>query len=366
MRILMCCHEYPPAGSGIAYVAFHLTKSLRKLGHQVDVCAPRNGSYEIGSAQSLIEKFGGLGIIYFWFRAGKLLKKLASDYDIIYLHNPLLFHKIRSPNIRCITHTLYYFMFRDYGFRLPLLFPYYRFMLFFEKMAYRNIKSMKFIVISPKIREELLHYNIPFEQISLMTNGHDFDARRVTTASLQIKLSPERRNILYVGRFDPVKNLFSLLKTFKKMNCLSDLFTLTIIGEGYLKKKLLSFVRNNNVSHVNFVERMPHENLLELYSSFDFIVLASHYEGCPISLTEALGEGLIPLLSAIPIFKHVQEKVQSGLIVNFDNPCEAASSIVRYCKKIDVKKESEKIKSVSKKLFDWDKIAQDYLALERP
>ena len=160
MKILMCCQEYVPEGSGIANLVYNLRKSMVKAGHEVHICSPIGPHHWIEKARGLINRTGGIGIAYFWYRAGKLIRSIESNYDLIFLHNPLLFTGIKSDRIRCVVHTLYYHSFREYAWKDMLKWPYHLVMLLLERIGYRKLRDFRFIVTSPRTVNELEHYGI--------------------------------------------------------------------------------------------------------------------------------------------------------------------------------------------------------------
>ncbi len=360
MNILICAHEYYPQGSGIANVVYNLKKGFTKKGNNVKICSPTGPDYKIGS-QKLIEKFAGLGIIYFWYKVSQLLKKLTNKYDIIYLHNPFLFKKINVDNITCVTHTLYYFVYKEFCYKNRLLLPYYILMITLEFLSYKIfLKNFNFIVTSNKTIEELKVYNIKVDKV--IPNG--VDVKRINLRVDKNKnpvINSKKYKFLFVGRLEHQKNLFSLLSTYHEIKKKDDRFTLTIIGEGVLKNKLIKFCEKNKITDCHFLGKIPHMELLKTYNQFDFFILSSYYEGFPLTLSESLGAGLIPVLSPISIFKDMQKKVNSGLIVDFNEPKISAIEFLNYFSSLNIKQEKLKIISIIHKYYTWERICQEYL-----
>jgi len=366
MKILICAHEYYPKGSGIANLVYHLKNCFLKKGNSVKICSPIGPDYKIGS-QILIEKFGGIGIIYFWYKVSKLLEKIADDYDIIYLHNPFLFKKINKKNIICVTHTLYYFMYKDFYYKNITLFPYYFLMIFFEFISYRIfLKNFEFVVTSKKTIKELKFYKISKIK-KVIPNGVNIEKDK-KCIKLRTKYYPfkikNKYKLLFVGRLEYQKNLFNLLSVYKKIKEKNDKFILILVGEGKLKNKLIKFCRKNHIEDCYFIGKVPHKELLSLYNLADFFVLSSYYEGFPLTLSEALGSGLIPVLSPIEIFVEIKEKTKSGIILDFSCHEKSAEKFLNYFNSINIKKERLKIISIARKYYTWEKICQEYLKLK--
>ena len=241
MKILICAHEYYPYGSGIANVVYNLKKGFTKQGHNVKICSPTGPDCKIGS-QKLIEKFGGLGIIYFWRCVGGFLKKIAKGYDVVYLHNPLLLTKINAKNIICVTHTSYWAMYKEFYYKKVFLTPYYLLMCLFEFISYNLfLKNFKFIVTSNKTIEELKVYNIKVDKV--VPNG--VDVKKANSNKSKNQARDKKYNFLFVGRLEYQKNLFNLLLTYLEIKKKDDRFALTIVGDGVLKNKLIKSLFNS-------------------------------------------------------------------------------------------------------------------------
>jgi len=91
--------------------------------------------------------------------------------------------------------------------------------------------------------------------------------------------------IIFVGRLvdqkDPMTFLKSLIVLKKKIN-----FKSLILGRGVLKKEMLTFIKNNNLS--NYVKIIKFQsNPYKYISKSDLLVLTSKFEGLPNILLEA-------------------------------------------------------------------------------
>ncbi len=357
MKILMITHEYYPKGSGIANVVYNLNKSMTRQGHKVHVCSPIGPDIKIDNTYNKIEKFGGFGIAIFWYKVGKILKELSKEYDKIYFHNPLLFHKALSDNITCVVHTLFYFTFKDSDFKNIKKIPYYLGMIELEWFSYTRLRRSKFIVTSPKTIRELKHYGVN-QKIPIIYNGYDFNIKKVKLPKKCSYLKAEKTRLLYVGRLAHKKNIPKLLMTFKELYSFNNNFELTIVpGQTESADHIKKFIKHHQIKGVKILGGITHQELMELYKHFHYFISASMYEGFPLTLSEACASGLIPILSPIEIFKHVIETLNIGLIVDFSKK-DAAANIKEFCK---LPRPTEKLKKLSKKYFNWDSIAKEYL-----
>lgn len=117
-----------------------------------------------------------------------------------------------------------------------------------------------------------------------------------------------QKKICAVGRLEPQKNYESLIKALSD----SD-YELHIFGQGSLRSELEALAAKVN-THVIFRDRVSNAELAAELSSFSAFVLASHYEGNPKALLEAMSAGLPVLASNIEAHKDIIIDGDTGLL----------------------------------------------------
>lgn len=121
------------------------------------------------------------------------------------------------------------------------------------------------------------------------------------TAPAQIKpiLNTQKleKNILFCGKLIKKKNPMDLLKAFHKANIPNT--KLSFVGDGNLKKALLSYVKENRLnSKVQFFGLLPKNEVYKKYKEADLFILPSgDGETWGLVVNEALGFGLPIILS---------------------------------------------------------------------
>jgi len=102
---------------------------------------------------------------------------------------------------------------------------------------------------------------------------------------------------LFVGQLIERKNIESLLHAFNKIHVESD--TLTIVGEGNKRKHLEGITLTLGLSNcVNFVGHRRSEELTQLYSTHQTLVLPSINEVWGLVVNEALATGMHAVISS--------------------------------------------------------------------
>jgi len=126
-------------------------------------------------------------------------------------------------------------------------------------------------------------YNIPSEKIVLCPNFKDID----------IPLSNNKKiyEFIYVGRMVRDKGVYQLLDTFKILNLLDKII---MIGDG---RELVEL--RKKYPTVNFLGRLPPEEVLSYLLLSKFFISNSIIEGLPFSLIEAMHMGVVPIVSNV-------------------------------------------------------------------
>jgi sugar transferase (PEP-CTERM/EpsH1 system associated) len=118
-----------------------------------------------------------------------------------------------------------------------------------------------------------------------------------------------------IGRLEPVKDLFTLLRAARGLPADRSPWRIVIAGDGSESEALRDFVNNSaelrdRTRFLGEVKDVP--NLL---NAFDVYVLPSLYEGISNSLLEAMATGLPVVASAVGGNHEVVEDGESGLLV---------------------------------------------------
>ena len=108
--------------------------------------------------------------------------------------------------------------------------------------------------------------------------------------------------ILYLGRLYREQKRVQIFPTILDQLRASGIpFHWTIAGDGDEKARLEETMRNTVADQtVLFPGPIPYSNILPLLLAHDVFLLASDYEGLPLSLLEAMGCGLVPVVSDLP------------------------------------------------------------------
>ena len=105
--------------------------------------------------------------------------------------------------------------------------------------------------------------------------------------------------LIYLGRIiEEQKRVSRLVELAQQLQARRVPVEFSIVGEGPQRDALRAAMKG--FDFVRFVEPVPYERVPRLLEDFDVFVLLSDFEGLPLSLLEALGAGVVPVVSDLP------------------------------------------------------------------
>ena len=352
MRILILTSEYVnlsadhKRGSGIARVVFEAAEELTKRGAVVDICSPEGPQTVIPTTGMP----GRIGLVFFWLKALKKLQSIDGDYDAIWLHNPILLRTYprKKPMIATIHSTS---IGKTKQFR-SLFFSAYVFITsVLEIWSNRAFSRSGFEVtcVSDSVCNQLV--NVRPEQKRIVRNGSIFPI--VMKDIPRDAASRSNINFLYVGRLDKIKNPRRIIKLYQSIKKEMEGCSLVIIGDGPEYSSLMS---ENKDSSIIFKGFMDHDAILPYYDESEFFFMASIYEGCPLTLLDAVNRGLRCIVPNIPSLTFVEE-MELGICYDNGNDQLASRQLIEYIRLNSGKPRTNRVD------FTWKPAIDDYMSL---
>ena len=116
--------------------------------------------------------------------------------------------------------------------------------------------------------------------------------------------------ILCVGRLVEQKNYIFLINSLSKYK---KSISIDIVGEGPEKNKIKNLSKEKNVE-VNYLGKINHDNLSDIYQKYRLYAIPSKFEGNPKTLLEAMGNGCIVLASNIENHSEIIDNSINGFL----------------------------------------------------
>ncbi|PJF25102.1 MAG: glycosyltransferase family 1 protein, partial [Phototrophicales bacterium] len=212
---------------------------------------------------------------------------------------------------------------------------------------------------------DLLH--VPPEKITVQHLAADSSFKPLSageTASVRDQLKLPDTFILFVGTFEPRKNIDGLLRAYDLLRRdMRDAPPLVLAGNrGWLYEATLSLIDELDLSQsVLLRESLSQEVMPALYNLAYMLVLPSHYEGFGLPALEAMACGVPPIVSRRSSLPEVVGNV--SLLIDPDDPCDIAEAMARMLNDTTWYAEQRAASLKRAAQFTWEHAAQVALSV---
>lgn len=253
-------------------------------------------------APAQIAVFAGDDTLRGFFRAlGAALR--AREYDVIHAHAPhtgallaagLVFHPGRWRLFRKLVYTVqdsyYDYKPRNKALMLPAIASFRR-VVFCGHAAYDSY---------PRLWKRLVG-----KRARVVQNAADLErVDRVVSATG--RRSGTTFDVVSVGRLEKVKDPLTVFSAFERAS--DPQSTLTFVGAGSLEEPLRRAIESQQATdRVTLAGLVPRDDVFARCAQADLFVSASHGEGLPVAVIEAMAAGCPVVLSDIPHHREVAD-----------------------------------------------------------
>ncbi len=366
LKILEIC----PFSAGICGVWTRVlseSEEFRKLGYKVRIFSSNiiRGTHETASCkedsegitisrfashQDFFDRIISPNVTYFNFE--KKLEEYKPDIVITHLLHPHSFKALKTCkklNIPCylVTHA---------PFNVKRTFPLNIITNFYEAIKVRPaINDFKKIIAITRWEMPFLHkLGVKKEKIIYIPNGlpEEFFEQEKTRES-------RTREVLFLGRIAPVKNIECLLKAAK----LIPRVNFTIVGkaeEKYLEKLKLILEKEVIPNVSIFLPISELKEKIQLIDKHKIFVLPSLREAMPQVLLEAMARGKLVISSKTDGGKEIIQDGKTGFLFNIDDSKKLAQLIEENLKRSKEIKGIENTAKKEAKQYLWKKLIKKY------
>ncbi len=166
-------------------------------------------------------------------------------------------------------------------------------------------------------------------------------------------------NFISTGTLYHVKNHKLIIDAFFEVEKKFSNISLTILGDGELRQELQMQINNYGLEEKINLKGIVRNVANELNSS-DIYIMASNYEGLPLSILEAMSCGL-PIISTkaggvVDIVKHGT----NGILVDVNNKEQMINAMIKLCTDQQMQLKMGENSYEMSKLYDIKRCAENY------
>jgi len=230
--------------------------------------------------------------------------------------------------------------------------------------------AQQVLCVSANVRDLAIdNYHVPEDRCSVIYNGVDDHFKPVSKEAQNLakdKYGITKPYMLFVGRFEPRKNMLRVLEAFNQYrNDIDPDVELVLAGnKTWSGSEVDKTIQRLKLSqHVIETAHIPNAELPALYAAAEVFVFPSLWEGFGVPVVEAMASGTPVLTSNLSSLPEV-----SGGAAELINPYsvdEITSGMERIIRHSDHRNDLIKKGLVRAKAFSWRKTAQQALEVYR-
>lgn len=156
---------------------------------------------------------------------------------------------------------------------------------------------------------------------------------------------PRDGTVLYVGRLIPRKDIFTLLRSIKRVREQVPGCRLRLAGDGIsglepgsYRDQLAGFVRENKLEGcVDFLGQLDDDELRSEYSTCELMVVSSVLETAPMVILQAMAAGVPVVSTDVGGIRYLVEEGRSGYLVPPEDPEAMANKVVEILEDSDAR-----------------------------
>jgi glycosyltransferase involved in cell wall biosynthesis len=151
------------------------------------------------------------------------------------------------------------------------------------------------MTVSSDLRRKAIAMGVAAEKIHAITNGCDtsvFKPQSKLEARQHLKIDPQSKLVMYVGRLDVMKGLRELVTACAGLSRTRSSLELCLVGDGPAQPELEELAAELGIRHrVHFAGVCDSQTVARWIAACDVFALPSYSEGCPNVVLEALNCG---------------------------------------------------------------------------
>lgn len=317
LRLAVVSRPASVAGrEGVEYIGIPWTAAERFFHHIKERVTWRNPLRYLAKMQNV-------------FSYGSRVANAVRDFDLVYLHNEpnLLLFLRKRPGQKIVLH-----MHNDH-LSMRLFRPFYRHAL---------AKADRVICVSDYIRRQAVtHFPEYAERFNVVFNATDpavfmpYGEEALRQLEGTVRIEPDKRYLLYVGRLTPVKGVHVLIEAFQEIHRQMPETRLIITGSSFFggaaktayERSLAKLAEPVSFAIV-FTGYLPHEKLKYLYSVANVVIFPSVWqEPFGLVMLEAMSSGTCLVASSVGGVPEVIEDGRNGVLVTPDSPQVLAQAV---------------------------------------
>ena len=331
MKILYISDVFFPRVNGVSTSIATFRSELQKLGHRVDLAAPRYGDEH---EEDGIIRFDGRSVPFDpedrWIHRRSVLKHhqhlIDQQYDLVHIQTPFVAHRVGlrlAKELGVPVVETYHTFFEEYLYHYLPFAP--RGLMrglarYFSRHQCNRVDAL--VVPSRAMEDALSHYgvNTPMHRIPTGLKPEEFACGNGARFREKYRIPTDRPTLVHIGRVAFEKNISFLLRMLRRLVSTIPDVLLVIAGEGpavpSLKQQAQDLDLDGHVLFLGYMDRGT--ELMDCYRAADGFVFASRTETQGLVLLEAMALSVPVVSTAVMGTRDILEPEKGCLVAQED------------------------------------------------
>jgi glycosyltransferase involved in cell wall biosynthesis len=219
-----------------------------------------------------------------------------------------------------------------------------------EKRWLKPYMRIPTVTVSESSRKDLI--DLGFERVSVVGEGLNF-------TPLEKLYDNKNSVVIYTGRLTKAKRPDDAVKAFEVVSEKVPDAQLWVVGEGYLKNKLMQIAG----SRVRFIGALSNGERRELVKQAKVLVNPSVREGFGLNIVEANALGVPCVTYDVAGLRDSVKDGETGLLVESGNVEALAEAIIRVLEDDALREKLSERALVYSRTFNWNDVADKFMGI---
>ncbi len=192
------------------------------------------------------------------------------------------------------------------------------------------INQATVIIVANEYEKNIFLKFVNGSKIKIVKNGIDLEELKNSKVSFKKKYKISEKFILFLGRFDKIKGIDTLLFTINKIKNETNNIKFVIMGADFgFEQEMLKIIKNLKIEkQIIIIKKPPREDVIAAYHECEFLVLPSRWELSPLTPLEGFACKKTVISTTAHGIPYTLTNNENCILVTPDQPDELAKGIL--------------------------------------
>lgn len=199
------------------------------------------------------------------------------------------------------------------------------------------------IIVANEYEKNIFLKFVNESKIKIVKNGIDLEELKDSKISFKKKYEISEKFILFLGRFDKIKGIDTLLFTINKIKNETNNIKFVIMGADFgFEQEMLKIIKNLKIEkQIIIIKKPPREDVIAAYHECEFLVLPSRWELSPLTPLEGFACKKTVISTTAHGIPYTLSNNENSLLVEPDNIEQTGKAIMKLLNDLDFRRSLE-------------------------